>query len=590
MNFIPRHTFHIPVLGIGYSIDSPVKVAHLGITSTVSLVDDILMEKLRAFYCKKYKLHHTHISTSTHDFRTKRITAYLNMMQYLVDEKFNKLKKSLAADKAELKDYLDMFPALPENNISVDEFIADFKSKEEIANWIEKHLVCGSIDVNIMTKLDKPNYEYFEKLPKEYNDALAALRGYAKSDLHSSIVFSAGLNANLYTYIESFPDFFPDKDGYVKKKIILKVSDYRSALIQAKFLAKKGLWVSEFRIESGLYCGGHCFPTQGFLMGPILEEFKSKRQELYDSIYPTYSEALKQKNLLHDANPVEIRVTVQGGISTPDEHRFLLDYYHLGSIGWGTPFLLVPEVTNVDYDTLELLIISEKDDVYLSDISPLNVPFSNLKYNSKDRERDLKINNNLPGSLCPKKYLSFNTEFTENEICVASREYQQHKINELKEKRLPKAEYDKEYNKIIVKSCICVGLGTSALLVNHLHTRDEGKGVSVCPGPNIAYFKKTVSLQRMLDHIYNHRWLLEKEKIPHIFIRELELYIKFLKDKISDSEEKTAKQWQYFNEFRNNLLQGINYYRNLFTEIPVSNALITLDILESELKALTIAS
>jgi len=67
----------------------------------------------------------------------------------------------------------------------------------------------------------------------------------------------------------------------LKKKIILKVSDFRSAIIQGNFFAKKGLWVSEYRIESGLNCGGHAFATDGFLLGPILEEFKQKRNNLY---------------------------------------------------------------------------------------------------------------------------------------------------------------------------------------------------------------------------------------------------------------------------------------------------------------------
>lgn len=50
------------------------------------------------------------------------------------------------------------------------------------------------------------------------------------------------------------------------KKVVIKVSDYRSALIQGKYLAKKGIWVSEFRIESGLNCGGHAFATDGYLL------------------------------------------------------------------------------------------------------------------------------------------------------------------------------------------------------------------------------------------------------------------------------------------------------------------------------------
>ncbi len=41
------HSFHIPVMGIGYTVDTPLKVAQYGIDSVISLVDDILLEKLR---------------------------------------------------------------------------------------------------------------------------------------------------------------------------------------------------------------------------------------------------------------------------------------------------------------------------------------------------------------------------------------------------------------------------------------------------------------------------------------------------------------------------------------------------------------
>ena len=92
--------------------------------------------------------------------------------------------------------------------------------------------------------------------------------------MNSSVVLSAGINPKLYSYFENFKDFFPDNNNFLKKKIILKISDYRSAIVQGKIFAKKGLWVSEYRLESGLNCGGHAFATDGFLMGPILEELK----------------------------------------------------------------------------------------------------------------------------------------------------------------------------------------------------------------------------------------------------------------------------------------------------------------------------
>ena len=102
-------------------------------------------------------------------------------------------------------------------------------------------MVKGSIDANIMVKLDRINRDRKgNELPAEYSDSKAALRGFANSIVESSIIFSAGINQSLYSYMSEFNDFYRDKTGKMKKKIIIKVSDFRSALIQGKFLAKKG--------------------------------------------------------------------------------------------------------------------------------------------------------------------------------------------------------------------------------------------------------------------------------------------------------------------------------------------------------------
>ena len=68
-----------------------------------------------------------------------------------------------------------------------------------------------------MTKLYKVNYKNGEELPIEYNDAHAALRGFASSKLNSSLVLSAGMSPRLYSYLESFNDFFPDEKGVIKE-------------------------------------------------------------------------------------------------------------------------------------------------------------------------------------------------------------------------------------------------------------------------------------------------------------------------------------------------------------------------------------
>ena len=561
------HSFHIPVLGIGYSIDSPIKVAQYGIDSVVSLVDDMLLEKLRKMYSERFEIPYQEISQKWDDFRAERITSYLNMMQDIVDKKFNQLKSSGIEKGSELMKYFDMLPDSASIKREFYAFIESLPSVEQIYEWLKENLLPGSIDVNIMTKVDKENYKNGKKLPQEYNDAFAAIRGFAKSKLHASVVLSAGMSPRLYAYMENFEDFYPDASGQIKKKIIIKVSDYRSALIQGKFFAKKGLWVSEYRIESGLNCGGHAFATDGFLMGPILEEFKNNRQNLIQDISEVLNKALASKGKSVPNSPLPLRITAQGGVGTGEEHRFLLDYYQLDSVGWGTPFLLVPEATSVDKDTLDQLAKAQEEDLYLSGISPLGVPFNSLRGNTKDVEKMQAVAKGRPGSSCPKELLVSNNEFTERRICTASRQYQRLKIKELDASGLSGVPYQNKYDKIVEKACICVGLGTSILKANNLDIKTEGAGISVCPGPNMAYFSQTRSLVDMLKHIYGKVNFTPKHR-PHFFIKELQLYVEYIESEFQSYRENlNEKKEKYVLQFVSNLESGINYYKTLFTNL-----------------------
>ncbi|MCK5578962.1 MAG: hypothetical protein KAI63_05515, partial [Planctomycetes bacterium] len=348
---IKAHSFHIPVMGIGFTIDTPVRISQYGMDSVISLVDDMLLEKLRKMYCRKYEIPYDEITEKNEDFRAKRITSYLNLIKNLAEKKFEELKNASIEKSNEIKEYFNMLPDSSAIKQKFKSLTAEYFDLNKIRDWVKNNLSMGSLDVNIMTKIDKENYINGEKLPVKYNDAHAALRGYANSDLISSLILSAGMSPRLYSYLEHFEDFYPDENGEIKKKIVLKVSDYRSALIQGKFLAKKGLWVSEYRIESGLNCGGHAFVTDGYLWGPILAEFRDKRQELGRSIYEILVRALTKKNRAIPKAELPLKITAQGGVGTAEEHQFLIEHYQVDSVGWGTPFLLVPEVANVDEPT-----------------------------------------------------------------------------------------------------------------------------------------------------------------------------------------------------------------------------------------------
>ena len=567
MKYFEGHTFHIPVLGIGYSMDTPINVAPFGISSVISLVDDALIEKMREFYSKKFDIPFKAISKKVDDFRAKRISSYLNLVEEIVQRKVAELKNLTANATGDLEKYIQMLPDASAIRSKFNLAEKGRQATEELTKWLNEKLHVGSIDVNIMTKLDKVNYKDGEALPPEHNDAHAALRGFANSNLSSSLVLSAGMSPRLYSYIENFMDFFPDTNGTVKKKIILKVSDFRSAFVQGKMLAAKGLWVSEYRIESGVNCGGHCFPTQGVLFGPILEEFKQNRKLLFDTCLEIYRSALEKKEIAQPAQTPEMKITAQGGVGTPEEHNFLLDYYNMDSVGWATPFMLVPEVISIDTETMNLLAKGKEADFYYSGLSPLGVPFNSVKGASMSLRRLELAKNGKAGTPCTKGFLKFNTEYTEKPICTSSREYQTLKLKELDELQLPEADYQKAYNKIIEPECICVGLGASALESKKIEVKPTEK-VTVCPGPNMAYFSKISTLNEMVDHIYGRTNLLNNLPRPHMFLKELNMYLDIWKERVESylNNLEDVKEKRQLAKFQQNLSEGIDYYKKLFSE------------------------
>jgi hypothetical protein len=584
-------------MGLAFTIDSPAKVARFGISSVISIMEDRLIEMMRNHYYNYINEPFIPISTREDNYREKRITDYLNLVSRMVSGQIDKLKNSVFETGSEIEKYFEM---LPEDSKLKQVYLqmtgtANHVEKENLEELLRSNVNAGTIDVNIMTKLDKNNFNKEGILVEDGSDALAALRGYAKSNLsNSSLVFSAGMNPRLYNYLEKLREFDAKNWGEFEKKIVIKVSDYRSALIQGKYLAKKGIWVSEFRIESGLNCGGHAFATDGYLMGPILEEFKLKREELISDLFSIYNKALESKGVATFEKPHPIKITAQGGIGTYDECELLHNYYGIDSTGWGTPFLLVPEATTVDHATLELLSKSKKEDLVLSKNSPLGVRFHYLKGTSSDIEKQKRIDEGKPGSPCTEKHLVNNTEFTEQPICTASSKFQKLKINQLKSLNLPAQQYEKELQTVLEKECLCVGLSNSAAIKYDQTFLKNLPSVTICPGPNIAYFSKSVSLQEMTDHIYGRTNIIKNITRPHMFINELFIYVNYFKEQFAEGTQTIAdpKREKYLSGFFDQLMNGIKYYREMdlvsngFTEQASVNFVNSLDTAETQLAAI----
>ena len=91
MNIFSPHSFHIPVLGLGFSIDTPLKVARFGISSVVSIIEDGLIEDMRAHHAVNNGISYEPISEKEEDFRARRIAAYLDMMQDIITAQVDKI-------------------------------------------------------------------------------------------------------------------------------------------------------------------------------------------------------------------------------------------------------------------------------------------------------------------------------------------------------------------------------------------------------------------------------------------------------------------------------------------------------------------
>lgn len=566
------HTFHIPVMGTGYTADSPVRVAPLGLSSVISLVDDLLLERIRKHYSAEYNLPYEPIGRNVEDGRAKRITAYLNMVADIVDIRIAEIKALPYFENNEKSKY---FTLLPDDSPLKKDWqrlilMDEGAKRDAAAKALDERIVPGSIDVNIMVKLDKINRDgRGRELADEFSDAKAALRGFAESKLNSAIVFSAGINQGLYNYMAQFKDFYRNTMGEIQKKIVVKVSDFRSAMIQGRFLARKGLEVHEFRIESSLNCGGHAFPANGTLLASVLKEIKDKRDQLIDQFKPQIERYYKKMGWEINAlqNMEYPLLSVQGGLGNHGEDLRMREFFGVERTGWASPFLLVPEATSVDEKTRQMLADAKEEDFYLADTSPMGVPYNNIRGNGSELWHKKLADAGKPGSPCPKNFLISNTEFTKVPICTASRAYMRQKLAQIDAAEISEQEKEEQRAAVHVKNCICDHLGNSSLLELGIEDDAEKNPQAICPGPNTAWFDRFYTLEEMVDHIYGRCASLVPDVRPHMFVKEITMNMEWL--------TKLVKKWQgNLDELKvievsaKNLEEGMLYCNEIAKEKP----------------------
>ncbi|HEY0174861.1 MAG TPA: hypothetical protein VGC08_00695, partial [Pedobacter sp.] len=126
----------------------------------------------------------------------------------------------------------------------------------------------------------------------------------------------------------------------------------------------------------------------------------------------------------------------------------------------------------------------------------------------------------------------------------------------------------------------------SAYLKDGLLNRKENSAVSICPGPNLAYFSGIYSLKEMVSHIYGREKISFKISRPNLFINELNLYVDYLKKDLSAQlHDLNAKKTRYFEKFTEQLFNGISYYRQLIPELKLNTGITPRDLQDQLLKA-----
>jgi len=152
------HHFFIPVMGTGFTLDTPLKVARFGIDSTVSLMDDELIEVMRSAWAPRLNESYAPIPGRGGEARVQRIREYLDLLQLGVSAQVEDLRRQPFTEDSDLTRYFRMLPPgdlRREWEAMLSE--RDPARRAALEEGLRRAVVPGSIDVNIMTTGGKDN-------------------------------------------------------------------------------------------------------------------------------------------------------------------------------------------------------------------------------------------------------------------------------------------------------------------------------------------------------------------------------------------------------------------------------------------------
>ena len=108
-----RHSFTTPVMGIAFTIDSPLKLARYGISSTVSLVDDLFLEQMRKHHSARCGDDYVPIAKNAPNGRALRVTAYLDFLDRQVALQMKEIRSLPFEEGSDICRYFELLPESP---------------------------------------------------------------------------------------------------------------------------------------------------------------------------------------------------------------------------------------------------------------------------------------------------------------------------------------------------------------------------------------------------------------------------------------------------------------------------------------------
>jgi hypothetical protein len=108
--------------------------------------------------------------------------------------------------------------------------------------------------------------------------------------------------------------------------------------------------------------------------------------------------------------------------------------------------------------------------------------------------------------------------------------------------------FENAKTKITEKSCLCVGLANASYLENDMKIKGQAQGVVICPDPIWLILIKKYRFLKWCS-IFTESSVLNVTNRPNMFVKELTMYIDYLKMKLKEFLKRLLraklKKWNF---------------------------------------------